>query len=415
MPPYALRGWSSFVFGLLLAFTLLLHGNSYNAHRFKNLAVNRREVIDKTTTADHYSQICRLNTKIFMGNMDWDPKAFEKGDFNEDYYSVLEVSPDADSKVLKKAYYKMVFKYHPDNKEGDKAKDICNKQMMVINAAYKVLKDIELRATYDRKRQMGYYGNSAGVKEKSNTSTQTKSATSATSSKQASKATSTYSTTSSQSSQQKSSGPSFKTENDNKNFNSDSNESLFNVISDIWSDIRSNGGTFILQDILDVLEEQFEDTNRVRYSSNSNPNSTSKQKYTLNLDEDINKLRSSISNMQAHYNKLQSLYTDEEREIIKTKNIKNENIDEQLLRFKKIETMKGLGTRLKEVQTQIRILQKQLTNKIKERDNNSGNSNDETFQDPNTFSKSYSSNTQQQRAQSIELELDKLKKNMGLK
>jgi rod shape-determining protein MreC len=43
--------------------------------------------------------------------------------------------------------------------------------------------------------------------------------------------------------------------------------------------------------------------------------------------------------MQAHYNKLQSLYTDEEREIIKTKNIKNENIDEQLLRFKKIETM----------------------------------------------------------------------------
>lgn len=342
-----------------------------------------------------------------MGTMDWDPKAFEKGDFNEDYYSVLEVAPDADSKVLKKAYYKMVFKYHPDNKEGDKAKDICNKQMMVINAAYKVLKDVELRATYDKKRQMGLYGNSAGVKEKSNSYAQTKS----TNTKQASKGTSTH-TTSAQSRQQKSSGSSFKYTSNDKKSNTDDNDSIFNVMSDIWSDIRINGGTFILQDILDVLEEQFEDTSRGRYSSNTDTSSSSKQKSSLNLDDDIAKLNSIISNLQAHYNKLQSLYTDEEKEITKSKNIKNENIDEQVIRFKKIETFKGLGTRLKEVQSQIRIFQIQLTNKINERDNIK---KEVKFQDATKVSSGYPPNTQHDRARSIEFELNKLKKDMGIK
>ena len=121
----------------------------------------------------------------------------------------------------------MVFKYHPDNKEGDKAKDICNKQMMVINAAYKVLKDVDLRGTYDKKRQMGQYGSSAGVKVKYNSYTQTKSTSAST--KQASKVTSTY-TSSAQSSQQKSSDPSFKNTSGDKNSNIDDNDSLFNVI-----------------------------------------------------------------------------------------------------------------------------------------------------------------------------------------
>lgn len=87
-----------------------------------------------------------------------------KLDFNEDYYSVLEISPTANEKALKKAYYKMVFKYHPDNKEGKELKDLCNRQMMVINGAYKILKDPIARDIYNRKRQIGLYGNKAGVK-----------------------------------------------------------------------------------------------------------------------------------------------------------------------------------------------------------------------------------------------------------
>ena len=88
-------------------------------------------------------------------DMDWDPKAAPKLDFEEDYYSVLEVDPEIKGKDLKKAYYKLVFKYHPDNKEGEEAKALCNKQMMVINNAYQTLKQDEKRSAYNRKRKYG--------------------------------------------------------------------------------------------------------------------------------------------------------------------------------------------------------------------------------------------------------------------
>ena len=87
--------------------------------------------------------------------MNWDPKSAPKLDFEEDLYSVLEVDDSIKSKDLKKAYYKLVFKYHPDNKEGEAAKALSNKQMMVINNAYKVLKEDDTRAAYDRKRKFG--------------------------------------------------------------------------------------------------------------------------------------------------------------------------------------------------------------------------------------------------------------------
>ena len=38
--------------------------------------------------------------------------------------------------------------------------------MMVINAAYKVLRDASLRAAYDEKRSMGQLGAKSGVKER---------------------------------------------------------------------------------------------------------------------------------------------------------------------------------------------------------------------------------------------------------
>jgi curved DNA-binding protein CbpA len=101
-----------------------------------------------------------------------------KLDFNECFYSVLETVPTASSAVLKKAYYQMVFKYHPDNiKDEDPQgalKRLRNQQMMVINAAYKVLRDAELRQIYDQERRLGRIGAQAkipkggkgGVKEK---------------------------------------------------------------------------------------------------------------------------------------------------------------------------------------------------------------------------------------------------------
>ena len=87
-------------------------------------------------------------------DMNWDPQSAPKLDFDEDYYSVLEVPSNIDSKELKKAYYKIVFDYHPDRKKTENEKLICNRQMMVINNAYKILKDETTRKQYDLKRNL---------------------------------------------------------------------------------------------------------------------------------------------------------------------------------------------------------------------------------------------------------------------
>ncbi len=68
---------------------------------------------------------------------------------------MLEVESTIGVKELKKSYYKVVFKYHPDNKETAEEKDLCNKQMMVINGAYRVLKDPATRQQYDKQIAKG--------------------------------------------------------------------------------------------------------------------------------------------------------------------------------------------------------------------------------------------------------------------
>ena len=133
----------------------------------------------------------RLNTRLFCSSDSeqgyWDPVSAPKLDFNECYYKVLqfftylsdlsintyiytytlytyvcqlhakvlETEPNVGTKELKKAYYKVVFKYHPDNKETNEEKNLCNKQMMVINGAYRVLKDPVTRSQYDKQRANG--------------------------------------------------------------------------------------------------------------------------------------------------------------------------------------------------------------------------------------------------------------------
>ncbi|EJF60015.1 hypothetical protein DICSQDRAFT_88478 [Dichomitus squalens LYAD-421 SS1] len=60
----------------------------------------------------------------------------------KDYYKVLGVARDADTKAIKKAYRKAVLSAHPD-KGGSEAK------MAAVNEAYEVLSDPELRQRYD--------------------------------------------------------------------------------------------------------------------------------------------------------------------------------------------------------------------------------------------------------------------------
>ena len=61
----------------------------------------------------------------------------------KNYYDVLGVSKSASKDEIKKAFYKLAAKYHPDKKGGDEAK------FKEINEAYQTLSDDKKRKEYD--------------------------------------------------------------------------------------------------------------------------------------------------------------------------------------------------------------------------------------------------------------------------
>ena len=68
-------------------------------------------------------------------------------DKKNDYYDVLGVKSDTDSKKIKLAYYKMAQKYHPD-KAGDDKKAL--EKFKQVSNAYEVLVDETQRKRYDK-------------------------------------------------------------------------------------------------------------------------------------------------------------------------------------------------------------------------------------------------------------------------
>ena len=62
----------------------------------------------------------------------------------KDYYETLGVNKNASKDEIKKAFYKLAHKYHPDKKEGNEAK------FKQINEAYQVLSDDAKRSKYDQ-------------------------------------------------------------------------------------------------------------------------------------------------------------------------------------------------------------------------------------------------------------------------
>lgn len=64
-----------------------------------------------------------------------------------DYYEVLGVNKDADAGSIKRAYYQLAKKYHPDANPGDKAAE---EKFKEVNEAYEVLSDSDKRAKYDQ-------------------------------------------------------------------------------------------------------------------------------------------------------------------------------------------------------------------------------------------------------------------------
>lgn len=73
-------------------------------------------------------------------------------EMNSNPYEVLGVARDASDADIKKAYHKLVMKYHPDRNPGDKSAEDKFKE---VNNAFDILKDPQKRAAYDR------FGNAA--------------------------------------------------------------------------------------------------------------------------------------------------------------------------------------------------------------------------------------------------------------
>lgn len=66
---------------------------------------------------------------------------------SKNYYKILEVDSSSDEKIIKKAYYKLSYKHHPD-KKGDPL------IFAEITEAYNILSS-ELRSEYDLKSKFG--------------------------------------------------------------------------------------------------------------------------------------------------------------------------------------------------------------------------------------------------------------------
>ena len=63
---------------------------------------------------------------------------------SKDYYETLGINKGASKDEIKKAFYKLAHKYHPDKKEGDE------KKFKQVNEAYQVLSDDGKRSKYDQ-------------------------------------------------------------------------------------------------------------------------------------------------------------------------------------------------------------------------------------------------------------------------
>ncbi len=64
-----------------------------------------------------------------------------------DLYAVLAVSKDADDAALKRAYYKLALRYHPDKAAGSAT---AAPKFQCICAVYQLLTDPRRRRVYDR-------------------------------------------------------------------------------------------------------------------------------------------------------------------------------------------------------------------------------------------------------------------------
>ena len=67
----------------------------------------------------------------------------------ENYYEILEVSPNASKEIIDKAYKTLAKRYHPDANSVEK-KQWAEERFKKINEAYEIISNKEKREEYDR-------------------------------------------------------------------------------------------------------------------------------------------------------------------------------------------------------------------------------------------------------------------------
>lgn len=67
---------------------------------------------------------------------------------NMDHYRVLQVTRDAEPEVIERAFKALSLKHHPDVVPPSR-RQVANRRMQSINAAYSVLRDPDARRAYD--------------------------------------------------------------------------------------------------------------------------------------------------------------------------------------------------------------------------------------------------------------------------
>lgn len=73
-----------------------------------------------------------------------------KIDINKNYYKILGVSNSEEINKIKKSYYKLSMKLHPDKNDGKETDEF-----RLITEAWSILKDKDLKSDYDRKSRFG--------------------------------------------------------------------------------------------------------------------------------------------------------------------------------------------------------------------------------------------------------------------
>jgi len=80
---------------------------------------------------------------------------------NKNYYDILNINKDASYDDIKKAYYKLALKYHPDkNKDSD-----AEEKFKEISEAYEILSDNNKRLSYDNNNNLNtnIFGNAYDI------------------------------------------------------------------------------------------------------------------------------------------------------------------------------------------------------------------------------------------------------------